>query len=292
MNTSIKCTSTGIFSNRPPVLGTPVISDTNTLKIVAPGSESHRLGLLATAKREAAKRGLYSKFFRGPVLGPDTLIEKEKHFAALVSQTFLAHNSIAETVSIKEVTEVQSIDETVPVDLEVSKSLKKKQKSRETKESGIEDKDEEARRERKRRRKESHATEKRHKKEKYKGETNDTGANSSTLARSSPAPISQKDQTEGASVIEKNKFPQSVKHDHESQADRKRRKKEEKKRLKEFERVQAKDTEKIHSNHGSKPLATKSCGNQTKLEEICSVTTREVLDEPKKRKKRKYAEAE
>ncbi|KAI0252383.1 hypothetical protein BJV78DRAFT_1153737 [Lactifluus subvellereus] len=36
----------------------------------ASGSSTPRLSLLALAKRETARRGLYSKFFRGPVLGP------------------------------------------------------------------------------------------------------------------------------------------------------------------------------------------------------------------------------
>lgn len=31
---------------------------------------------MALAKRESARRGLYSRFFRGPVLGPDTEVEK------------------------------------------------------------------------------------------------------------------------------------------------------------------------------------------------------------------------
>ncbi|KAJ7095780.1 hypothetical protein B0H15DRAFT_774427, partial [Mycena belliarum] len=63
---SLKRTSTGILSNRRPAVGasaegsgstTPDATDTST-----------RLSLLATAKREAAKRGLYSRFLRGPVL--------------------------------------------------------------------------------------------------------------------------------------------------------------------------------------------------------------------------------
>lgn len=50
------------------MVGTPASSGT-----VTPSTESEgvKLGLLATAKREAARRSLYAKFFRGPVLGPD-----------------------------------------------------------------------------------------------------------------------------------------------------------------------------------------------------------------------------
>lgn len=66
----IKRTSTGIFSNRRPAAGTPTsesASGTATPDLyVGP-----KLSLIAAAKREAMKRGLYSKFFRGPVLGPD-----------------------------------------------------------------------------------------------------------------------------------------------------------------------------------------------------------------------------
>ena len=60
----MKRTTTGILSNRRPVSGTAANSGTS------PDSETPRLGLIANAKREAAKRGLHSRFFRGPVLGP------------------------------------------------------------------------------------------------------------------------------------------------------------------------------------------------------------------------------
>lgn len=63
---TFKRTSTGILSNRRPVSGTTADSGTTT-----PEDNTPRLSLLANAKREAAKRGLYSRFFRGPVLGPE-----------------------------------------------------------------------------------------------------------------------------------------------------------------------------------------------------------------------------
>lgn len=53
------------MSNRRPVTGTAANSGNTT-----PESEVPRYSLLANAKREAAKRGLYSRFFRGPILGP------------------------------------------------------------------------------------------------------------------------------------------------------------------------------------------------------------------------------
>jgi len=60
----LKRTATGILSNRRPVNEIVVASGSNT-----PDSDiSSRYSLLTIAKREAAKRGLYARFFRGPVL--------------------------------------------------------------------------------------------------------------------------------------------------------------------------------------------------------------------------------
>ena len=223
---------------------------------------------MATAKRDAAKRGLYSKFFRGPVLGPDTIIEEEKRLAALlVSQTFFANDSIAETVSLQETV---ATDQNVRVNFEVSESLENHAKRRKTepetrkKESARDgEKERKRRKERQRREKEKHGDK--------------TEANSCTLGKSSPPPISQKDQkVEDVRVTEKNRFSENAIDDHESQADRKRRK-EEKKRLKKLE----KDADRTNSNSG----------NRTKPGE-CAVAPG-LLDEPKKRKKkRKHADAE
>jgi hypothetical protein len=71
----LRQTSTGILSNRPPVVGTCASSGASTPTVdskATPGfSSTPRLSLLALAKRETARRGLYSRFFRGPILGPD-----------------------------------------------------------------------------------------------------------------------------------------------------------------------------------------------------------------------------
>ncbi|KAI9510602.1 hypothetical protein F5148DRAFT_970012, partial [Russula earlei] len=71
----LRQTSTGILSNRPPIIGSPVSSGATTptpCSDATPGSSSApRPSLLALAKREAARRALYSRFFRGPILGPD-----------------------------------------------------------------------------------------------------------------------------------------------------------------------------------------------------------------------------
>lgn len=66
----LRRTTTGIISNRRPVSGTPASTSGSTTPSLHVDATA-RLSLLATAKREAAKRGLYARFFRGPVLGPD-----------------------------------------------------------------------------------------------------------------------------------------------------------------------------------------------------------------------------
>ncbi|KAJ7644225.1 hypothetical protein FB45DRAFT_897271, partial [Roridomyces roridus] len=65
---SLKRTTTGILSNRRPVTGPSAESSGTT----TPNSDDvPKLSLLATAKRDAARRMLYAQFFRGPVIGPD-----------------------------------------------------------------------------------------------------------------------------------------------------------------------------------------------------------------------------
>ena len=67
-------TSTGILSNRRPGAAT----STETSGTATPVESQPRYSLLVTAKREAARQNLYSRFFRGPVLGPDTDLEQGK----------------------------------------------------------------------------------------------------------------------------------------------------------------------------------------------------------------------
>ena len=64
-STPIDRTSTGIISNKPQKVG---LSALGTLT----ASKSTVMSVISLAKRESARRGLYSRFFRGPVLGPDT----------------------------------------------------------------------------------------------------------------------------------------------------------------------------------------------------------------------------
>jgi hypothetical protein len=65
-------TSTGILSNRAPDIGTPV-TDSGATTPDSSAVLGPRLSLMAMAKREAAKRNLYSNFYRGPVLRSDDL---------------------------------------------------------------------------------------------------------------------------------------------------------------------------------------------------------------------------
>ncbi|TFK52597.1 hypothetical protein OE88DRAFT_1807481 [Heliocybe sulcata] len=68
---TVSRTRTGIPSNRRPVEGTPATSGTATPVAGSSDSLGPKFSLLTLARKEAAKRGLYSMFFRGPVLGPD-----------------------------------------------------------------------------------------------------------------------------------------------------------------------------------------------------------------------------
>ncbi|KAI0953126.1 hypothetical protein AcW1_007432 [Taiwanofungus camphoratus] len=62
-------TETGIISNRRPKTGTAALSGSATPSSEASGSAIPRMSVMAAAKQEAAKRMLYSTFYRGPVIG-------------------------------------------------------------------------------------------------------------------------------------------------------------------------------------------------------------------------------
>lgn len=63
-STPLDRTSTGIISNKPQKVGLSALETPDVVKCT-------RMSVMAIAKRESARRGLYSRFFRGPVLGPD-----------------------------------------------------------------------------------------------------------------------------------------------------------------------------------------------------------------------------
>lgn len=62
--TPIDRTSTGIISNKPQKVGLSVLDPLTA-------SKTRGMSVVALAKRESARRGLYSRFFRGPVLSSD-----------------------------------------------------------------------------------------------------------------------------------------------------------------------------------------------------------------------------
>ncbi|KAJ6508636.1 hypothetical protein C8R45DRAFT_1208278 [Mycena sanguinolenta] len=74
-NVSLKRTSTGILSNRRPITG--ALADDSGATTPDVDETQPQLSLLAAAKRAAAKRMLYSRFFRGPILGPDSAFPPE-----------------------------------------------------------------------------------------------------------------------------------------------------------------------------------------------------------------------
>ncbi|KAK1226295.1 hypothetical protein PQX77_010768 [Marasmius sp. AFHP31] len=81
----LKRTTTGILSNRRPTSVTPATTS-GTSTPAAPQMDGPKLSLIALAKREAAKRNLYSRFYRGPVLGPDTPEEQSMLQSSTESQ--------------------------------------------------------------------------------------------------------------------------------------------------------------------------------------------------------------
>ena len=97
----IRRTTTGILSNRRPVEGTSVASNSSTPSADLDSSKP-RLNLLAAAKRDAAKQSLYSRFFRGSILEPDDE----------------AHGSISRnTILIEDVIEDVNIDSKAVIDV-------------------------------------------------------------------------------------------------------------------------------------------------------------------------------
>ncbi|THH07419.1 hypothetical protein EW145_g3393 [Phellinidium pouzarii] len=80
--------STGLLSNKRPIVGTPAFFDTLTPVAGASSpSAAPRMSLIAIAKREAARKCLYARFFRGPVLGPDADFEKVASTSTAVART-------------------------------------------------------------------------------------------------------------------------------------------------------------------------------------------------------------
>lgn len=115
-------TSTGILSNRRP----GAAPSTETSGTTTPVESRPRYNLLVTAKREAAKQNLYSRFFRGPVLGPDTSLDQGKQEC---SPDDLPEHVPAESPQPDAEVESQKAKKRVE-DAEKSEGQKKKKKKR------------------------------------------------------------------------------------------------------------------------------------------------------------------
>jgi len=132
------------LSNRRPVEGTPATSGSTT-----PNADHglERPNLISTAKRDAAKRGLYSRFFRGPVLGPESITEEEQRLTSLLTQTPGGDDVINNLVA-------KNIPEPMMMEVKVIGRSMKRRELKKDSDEGAGNGGEEARRQRKRRRKE------------------------------------------------------------------------------------------------------------------------------------------
>lgn len=98
----MKRTPTGILSNCRPVEGAPATS----VSRADYGFDRHNL--ISTSKRDTAKRVLYSRFFRGPVLGPNSIAEEER-LASLHTQTPKVQDAKIENRVTKYTVDLESI---------------------------------------------------------------------------------------------------------------------------------------------------------------------------------------
>ncbi|KIY45591.1 hypothetical protein FISHEDRAFT_76440 [Fistulina hepatica ATCC 64428] len=118
----LKRTSTGILCNRRPVSDAPVLlSDSWTPLLGLSSSETasssgastpstSRVSLLVVAKREAAKRGLYSRFFRGGMLRPDNTSDFDGNESPPATPHIALSSSAAPAVSQKSTWDEQAVE--------------------------------------------------------------------------------------------------------------------------------------------------------------------------------------
>ncbi|KAK7464660.1 hypothetical protein VKT23_003904 [Stygiomarasmius scandens] len=147
---TLKRTSTGILSNRRPV-DLPSTSTSGTCTPEPSSSTGPRLSLLAHAKREAAKRHLYSKFYRGLVLAPDTKSAQEPPNTP--------------GTSIKTMAAVETTSDPSPFVVESIENKKKRKRKTETEEENSERQERKRLKKEKRAKKELKAKEKMERKE-------------------------------------------------------------------------------------------------------------------------------
>jgi len=251
---------------------------------------------MAIAKRDAAKRGLYSRFFRGPVLGPETLAEEEKRLTALVADAFAEKDANVESVKVTEHIEVQTIDERVVVDLEVSKSSHKKRKTRDTEGLHVvqvrDDNDEEARRERKRQRKEE-KRKKEEKKEREMKRLNKEEKKKKRVAEESGMAVDQKVHVERSTPSAKRQKKKA--EEFEDEEIKYKRRKEEKKRAKALRKRETNEVEEMTTIEDTKPKPPnkhleKDSPSSHLRKVTASASAEDLTNEvKKKRKKRKQS---
>ncbi|KAF8322589.1 hypothetical protein DL93DRAFT_1026444 [Clavulina sp. PMI_390] len=126
---ALKRTSTGIISNRRPTTGVSA----------HPSSDSApRLSILANAKRDLAKRQLYSRFYRGPVV---TNIELEPEIAptpvsssipsesTTTTSTPLPASPLLQPIASSSSTSIPDLSSSIPSSLPPKKAKKRKRDS-------------------------------------------------------------------------------------------------------------------------------------------------------------------
>lgn len=94
-STPIDRTSTGIISNKPRKVGLSALEKLTSSKTTG-------MSVMSLAKRESARHGLYSRFFRGPILGSDTEEPRVLEVAQRLSPSRLESSNPKHTVSITE----------------------------------------------------------------------------------------------------------------------------------------------------------------------------------------------
>jgi hypothetical protein len=126
-STPLDRTSTGIISNKPQKVGLSALTTLAASKVTG-------LSVMALAKRESARRGLYSRFFRGPVLGPDTEGPPVLEVTPRSSPSRSESNGPKRNVTVTENEKKRKSREEVKEETGVARKKRKSKKEDETKE--------------------------------------------------------------------------------------------------------------------------------------------------------------
>ncbi|TBU44508.1 hypothetical protein BD309DRAFT_958301 [Dichomitus squalens] len=138
---SLQRTKTGIISNRRPTTGTPALSGTTTpSEPQSSGAVTPRLSIMAQAKQQAARRMLYSMFYRGPVLSTE---------------------DVEKTMQVSTTNSPEPSSASAPLLVEKASKESKRKKRKKRKSADVEDEGKAKRKRRKREPKEKERNEKR-----------------------------------------------------------------------------------------------------------------------------------